>query len=79
VVDGAGHVTDEREAGFAPGQVTIFCRADFDNSGILTTLDVIDIVNAWLLGDSRADVNSNGHLDIQDIFDFLAAWFAGCP
>lgn len=54
------------------------CRADFDGSGEVTTLDVIGFVGAWLDGDLRADVDLQDGVAVADIFAFLNAWFAGC-
>lgn len=54
------------------------CRADFNNSGGLSSLDIFDFLNAWLAASPIADFNNSGNLSSQDIFDFLNAWLAGC-
>lgn len=51
---------------------------DFDNSGIVTTVDVLEFMNAWMAGDVRADFNGSGSVENTDVFDFLNAWLAGC-
>jgi hypothetical protein len=55
------------------------CRADFNNSGGVTTQDIFDFLNGWLAGNVAADFNGINGLEVQDIFEFLNAWFVGCP
>lgn len=51
---------------------------DFDQSGLTTTVDILEFMNAWLAGDLRADFNASGTVESADVFDFLNAWLAGC-
>jgi V8-like Glu-specific endopeptidase len=54
------------------------CRANFNATGGVTTLDIFDFLSTWFTGNLASDFNQNGSLSVQDIFDFLEAWFAGC-
>jgi probable HAF family extracellular repeat protein len=56
----------------------VACRADFNHSGILSTQDIFDFLNAWFAGEARADFNGVGGLTEQDIFDYITAWMTGC-
>jgi hypothetical protein len=53
------------------------CRADFNQSGVLSVQDIFDFLGAYFTGDAAADFNGGG-VSVQDIFDFLGAFFAGC-
>lgn len=58
--------------------VRVRCPADTDDSGTLSTSDLLEFVARWFAGDPRADITRNGTLGVQDIFAFLDLWFAGC-
>jgi hypothetical protein len=57
---------------------TTGCRADFNNSGTVTTGDIFDFLNAWFAGSLSADFDDSGALSTSDIFAFLNAWLSGC-
>lgn len=63
----------------ATATVRVFCRADFNRSGILSVQDIFDFLSAYFAGQRAADFNRSGALTVQDIFDFLSAYFMGCP
>jgi hypothetical protein len=59
------------------GLFIVGSKADSNRDGILSTLDVLDFIGAWLAGDPRADFDGSGALTVTDLFDFLDAWFEG--
>lgn len=54
------------------------CLADFDNSGVLTTLDLMSFLNTWIAGNITADFNHSGTLTAHDVLEFINVWFEGC-
>ncbi len=52
------------------------CRADYDNSGVLTVHDIYIFLTNWFRGD--ADYDNSGTTEVLDIFAFLSDWYAGC-
>ena len=54
------------------------CKADFNQSGAVTSQDLFDFLAAWFAHAVSADINGSGSVTSQDLFDFLAAWFAKC-
>ncbi len=63
----------------AGATLRVFCRADFNMSGVVSVQDIFDFLAAYFATDPRADFNRSGAISVQDIFDYLAAYFAGCP
>lgn len=53
------------------------CRADYDNSGVLTVHDIYIFLTNWFRGE--ADYDNSGTTEVLDIFAFLSDWYAGCP
>lgn len=58
--------------------VSPIAPCDLDNSGALTTLDVVIYLDYFTLERFGADFNQDGRVSTGDILDFLAAWAAGC-
>ncbi|GIK20328.1 MAG: hypothetical protein DYG93_05280 [Leptolyngbya sp. PLA2] len=54
------------------------CKADFNNDGVVNTLDFIAFLNAFTSGDQRADFNGDGVINTLDFIAFLNAFTAGC-
>lgn len=54
------------------------CPADFNNDGIVNTLDFIAYLNAYNVGDPRADMNGDGVVNTLDFIAFLNAYNEGC-
>lgn len=52
------------------------CRADFNQTGMITVQDIFDFLDAFFDGDNSANYNG-GPLSVQDLFDFLAGYFDG--
>lgn len=74
-----------RDGSGGPGFLKIaqgnLCACDFNNSGSVTTQDILDYLNAWFAQISSADFNGSGTVTTQDIIDFLNCFFvrpAGC-
>lgn len=61
------------------GNTSPCCRADFNQSGLISLQDVFDFLMAFFASDPIADVagNGSGTPSVQSVFDFLAIWFAG--
>jgi hypothetical protein len=55
------------------------CPADFDHSGTLTTLDLMNFISAWLSGSPSADFDHSGTLTAHDVLEYIDVWFVGCP
>ncbi len=55
------------------------CEADFNNDGVVNTLDFIAFLNAFTSGDVKADFNGDGVVNTLDFIAFLNAFTAGCP
>ncbi len=49
--------------------------ADFDCSGDVTVLDLLDFLSLWFV--DGADFNLDDETDVLDLLDFLAIWFEG--
>lgn len=54
------------------------CSADFDQSGLLDSLDIFAFINAWLSGNPAADANHSGVLEAVDILEYINTWYTGC-
>lgn len=54
------------------------CPADFNNDGIVNTLDFLAFLNAFSAGDPAADFNGDGIINTLDFLDFLNAFNTGC-
>ncbi|MBY0312932.1 MAG: hypothetical protein K2W85_12750 [Phycisphaerales bacterium] len=74
-----------RDGSGGPGFLQItqgnLCACDFNRSGTLTSVDIIDFLNAWFSQLSSADFNQMGGVTTSDIIDFLNCFFtrpAGC-
>lgn len=62
----------------AAGSEVSMCRADFNNDGIVNTLDFVAFLNAWSSLDESADFNSDGQVNTLDFVAFLNEWVVGC-
>lgn len=58
--------------------VSVICRADFDQNGVVDVPDQFAFLAAWFGQDPSADFDGMNGVDVPDIFAFLTAWFAGC-
>ncbi len=58
------------------------CFADWDRSGLVSSVDVGAFINDWFLdqsnGSLNADLNANGITNSTDVSDFVNAYFEGC-
>lgn len=54
------------------------CPADFNEDGVVNTLDFLDFLNAFSAGDPGADFNEDGVVNTLDFLAFLNAFNAGC-
>lgn len=54
------------------------CPADFNGDGAVNTLDFLDFLNAFSIGDPSADFNGDGNVNTLDFLDFLNAFNARC-
>lgn len=72
-----------RDGSGGPGFLQIaqgnLCACDFNRSGTLTSLDIIDFLNAWFAQLSTADFNQMGGITTSDIIDFLNCFFTRPP
>jgi hypothetical protein len=63
----------------APGNYTTpCCKADYNQSGMVTVQDIFDFLAGYFTFSPNADINGSGAVTVQDIFDFLSAYFGGC-
>ena len=58
--------------------LTPVCTADFNDDGIVNTLDFIAFLNAYNEDDPRADINGDGIVNTLDFIAFLNAYNGGC-
>lgn len=61
----------------AAAVVTVACDADRNADGQVTSEDLLDFVQAFLLGRVVGDANRDFQVTLQDLFDFLDAYFRG--
>jgi hypothetical protein len=57
------------------------CPGDFDGSGAVDIVDLLDLLAAWGSSDPTYDIapaGGDGTVDIQDLLGLLATW-GGCP
>jgi len=58
------------------------CRADFNNDGVVNSIDFFDFLACFLGGGCprfrSGDFNSDGAVTSQDFFDFIVVFFNGC-
>jgi hypothetical protein len=54
------------------------CLGDYDNNGVVNTIDVLRFLNDWAAGSYAADCNGDGTINTQDVLCFLNRWAAGC-
>ncbi len=59
-------------------QLSAPCPADFNDDGVVNTLDVLAFLNLWAAGDMAADFNEDGTVNTLDVLAFLNAWSGGC-
>lgn len=55
-----------------------FCPADFNEDGIVNTLDFLAFLNAYNVIDPGADFNGDGVVNTLDFLGFLNAYSRGC-
>ncbi len=58
--------------------VTVGCAADFDGSGVVDILDLLEYLTVWFPGDPQAERTGDGMVTVLDLLDFLSVWFGGC-
>lgn len=58
--------------------MSLRCRADFNDDGLVDTRDVVTFLNAWSQQLPEADFNGDGRIDSTDIIAFLSAFAGGC-
>ncbi len=56
-----------------------YCPGDFNEDGVVNTLDVLDFLNAWNAKTAKGDFNSDGQWNTLDVLAFLNAYNAPCP
>lgn len=66
------------DAGIVPIIYGNACRADLNNDGTLTIIDILEYFDLFIGQDARADVNSDDLFDINDIIAYFALFAAGC-
>lgn len=54
------------------------CIGDWNDDGVVNTLDFIAFLNDWSSGDPDADINGDGNVNTLDFIAFLNAWSGGC-
>ena len=54
------------------------CRADFNNDGVVNTLDVLSFLNAFAQESWTADFNFDGTIDTLDFLAYLNVFSEGC-
>ncbi len=54
------------------------CYADFNQDGVLNTLDFLMFLNAWTAQENAADFNDDGVVNTLDVLAYLNAYNAGC-
>lgn len=65
----------------ADGQTIRFAispESDWNQDGVLDTLDFLVFLNDWVADDPRADFNGDGRIDTLDFLAFLNSWTNGC-
>jgi hypothetical protein len=61
------------------GMTSKLCRADFNDDGVISALDVSAFQNAFAAHDPRADIDQDGAFTVLDAMYFQAMFAAGCP
>ncbi len=54
------------------------CPGDYNQDGVVDTLDLIDFLADWAAEHPDADWNDDGDVDILDFLAFMNDWVAGC-
>jgi hypothetical protein len=54
------------------------CRADYDDSGDVSTADLLSFLGDWLSKAVNADVDGNTVVNDADLLAMLVSWFGGC-
>ena len=54
------------------------CRADFNDDGVVNTMDFIGFLNAYNIQDIKADFNGDNVINTLDFIGFLNAFNEGC-
>jgi len=56
------------------------CALDLDDSGVVNTGDLLQILAQWGAGTcARADADGNGAVDTSDLLQLLSAWGSCAP
>lgn len=74
-----GSIVDS--TGSRPESIAVWpglCRADFNEDGIVNTLDFLAFLNAYNDADPSADFNEDGTINTLDFIAFLNAYNEGC-
>jgi hypothetical protein len=77
--DGRYFTIEYRTDGVYAVVLPAWCPADFNEDGMVNTLDVLEFLNAWNSGETSGDFNGDGHINTLDVLAFLNAWVSGCP
>ncbi|MBK7403931.1 MAG: hypothetical protein IPJ41_04685 [Phycisphaerales bacterium] len=54
------------------------CGGDWNDDGVVNTLDVLAFLNDWVGAEYWADLNVDGLVNTLDVLAFLNEWVAGC-
>lgn len=54
------------------------CGGDWNDDGIINTLDVLAFLNDWVAAEYWADLNVDGQVNTLDVLTFLNEWVQGC-
>jgi hypothetical protein len=54
------------------------CGGDWNDDGVVNTLDVLAFLNDWAGAEYWADLNVDGQVNTLDVLAFLNDWVAGC-
>lgn len=72
--------TDANGDGIPDDCVSLMCRTDVDQSGVVDAVDVATFIQWWaddlIHGTHRADFNLDGLVNPADVAFFIAVWFA---
>lgn len=77
VISGVSRVGDFTRAWVVTG-LRLACRADFDQSGVVDTADIVTFLEDWFAGSMMSDFDRSAAVDVADVFAFIVEWFGGC-
>ena len=68
------HSKNGYESNSGAAYVIEACGADVTGDGVIDTLDLLAIIDAWGTADPDADINGDGIVDVLDLLAVLAGW-----